>query len=339
MTHNCNKILKLAIELDIIKIKPMDKILVTGSAGQLGTELTQMLCEVYGPDAIIASDLNQEAAAKFPYCQFAKLDVMDQVSFKDIIIKENVTQVYHLAAILSATAERNPLLAWKLNMDSLLILLELGKELKLDKIFWPSSIAVFGKESPKLLTSQNAVQSPNTVYGISKMAGESWCDYYFQHHNVDVRSIRFPGLIGYKSKPGGGTTDYAVDIFYKAMKGLPFESFLEKDTRLPMMYMPDAINATLKLMQVPKENIKVRSSYNLAAMDFTPEEIFLELKKYYPNFKINYAPDYRQEIAANWPQSIDDQRAQQDWNWLPEYDLAQMTEDILKNLPEWLDKN
>lgn len=339
MTHNCNIILKLAFETHRIKIKPMDKILVTGSAGQLGTELTQMLCEVYGPDAVIASDINQKAAAKFPFCPFLPLDVMDQVSLRKTIITENVTQVYHLAAMLSASAEQKPFLAWKLNMDSLLILLELGKELKLDKIFWPSSIAVFGKESPKENTAQDDVQTPNTVYGISKMAGERWCDYYHQHHQVDIRSIRFPGLIGYKAKPGGGTTDYAVDIFHKAMSGQSFQCFLKKDTRLPMMYMPDAIQAALDLMQAPMENITVRSSYNLAAMSFTPEEIYLELKKYYPDFNINYVPDYRQEIAANWPQTIDDQQARKDWNWHAEYDLSQMAKDILKKLPNWLDKN
>ncbi|WP_339923667.1 NAD-dependent epimerase/dehydratase family protein [uncultured Cyclobacterium sp.] len=316
----------------------MDKILVTGSAGQLGTELIQKLCEVYGSEAIIASDINHNAAKKFPFCSFIALDVMDQVSLKKVILSENVTQVYHLAAVLSASAEQKPRMAWDLNMDSLLILLELAKELKLDKIFWPSSIAVFGKESPKENTGQNAVQTPNTVYGISKSAGEKWCDYYYQHHQVDVRSIRFPGLIGYKAKPGGGTTDYAVDIFHKALSGESFESFLKKDTRLPMMYMPDAIQATLDLMEAPKEHITVRSSYNLAAMSFTPEEIYLELKEYFPDFNINYVPDYRQEIAANWPQSINDLQARKDWNWQSKFDLPQMTKDIIINLPNWLNK-
>jgi len=316
----------------------MDKILVTGSAGQLGIELTQRLCEVYGPESVIASDINQGSASKFPYCPFIVLDVLDQSGLKKTIINEKVTQVYHLAAILSATAEKKPLLAWKLNMDSLLYLLELAKELKLDKIFWPSSIAVFGKESPKENTLQNAVQTPNTIYGISKMAGERWCDYYYHHHQVDARSIRYPGLIGYKAMPGGGTTDYAVDIFHKALRNEPFQSFLKKDTRLPMMYIPDAIKAALDLMQAPAENISVRSSYNLAAMNFTPQEIFLEIKKFFPDFSINYVPDYRQEIATNWPQTIDDRPARNDWNWQPDYDLPRMTEEILKNLPFWLDK-
>lgn len=316
----------------------MDKILVTGSGGQLGIELTQKLCEVYGPDSVIASDINQEAAPKFSYCPFIVLDVMDQVGLKKTIINEKVTQVYHLAAILSATAEKKPMLAWKLNMDSLLYLLELAKELKLDKLFWPSSIAVFGKESPKENTIQDAVQTPNTIYGISKMAGERWCDYYHQHHQVDIRSIRYPGLIGYKAMPGGGTTDYAVDIFHKALKNEPFQSFLKKDTRLPMMYIPDAIKASLDLMQAPAKNITVRSSYNLAAMNFTPEEIFLEIKKYFRDFSINYVPDYRQDIATNWPQSIDDSPARKDWNWHPDYDLPRMTKEILENLPFWLEK-
>lgn len=316
----------------------MNKILVTGAAGQLGTELTQKLCEIHGAETIIASDINQNSSAKFSFCQFIKLDVMDKASLRSVIVNENIEQVYHLAAILSATAEQKPLLAWKLNIDSLLILLELAKELKVDRIFWPSSIAVFGKESPKENTAQDAVQTANTVYGISKMAGERWCDYYFSHHNVDVRSLRFPGLIGYKAKPGGGTTDYAVDIFHKAMAGQVFQSFLANDTRLPMMYMPDAIKATIELMQAPNDNITIRSSYNLTAMSFTPEEIYRELKKYFPDFKIKYQPDYRQEIASNWPQTIDDHNARNDWNWQQEYDLPKMTKDIIKNLPYWIDK-
>jgi nucleoside-diphosphate-sugar epimerase len=316
----------------------MDKILITGSAGQLGIELTQRLCEVYGSESVIASDVKQEAASKFPDCPFVILDVMDQAALKKTIINERVTQVYHLAAILSASAEKKPILAWKLNMDSLLYLLELARELKLDKIFWPSSIAVFGKESPKEHTLQNAVQTPNTIYGISKMAGERWCDYYYHHHQVDVRSIRYPGLIGYKTMPGGGTTDYAVDIFHQVLKNEPFQSFLKKDTKLPMMYIPDAIKAATDLMQAPAENITVRSSYNLSAMNFTPQEIFLEIKKFFPDFSIKYVPDYRQDIAANWPQTVDDRLARKDWNWQPEYDLSRMTEDILKNLPFWLEK-
>ncbi|MDO6438420.1 NAD-dependent epimerase/dehydratase family protein [Cyclobacterium sp. 1_MG-2023] len=316
----------------------MNKILVTGAAGQLGTELTQKLCEIHGSEAIIASDINQNSSTKFSFCQFMVLDVMDKISLRNAIVNENICQVYHLAAILSATAEQKPLLAWKLNIDSLLILLDLAKELKLDRIFWPSSIAVFGKESPKENTAQDAVQTANTVYGISKMAGERWCDYYYSHHNVDVRSLRFPGLIGYKAKPGGGTTDYAVDIFHKALAGQVFRSFLEKETRLPMMYMPDAIKATIDLMQAPSDNITVRSSYNLTAMSFTPEEIYLELKKHFPEFKIKYQPDYRQEIASNWPQTIDDQYARNDWNWQQEYNLPEMTKDIIKNLPYWIDK-
>ncbi|MBD3630046.1 NAD-dependent epimerase/dehydratase family protein [Cyclobacterium sp.] len=315
----------------------MDKLLVTGAAGQLGTELTQKLCEVYGPDAVLATDINPEAADKFPYCSFAVLDVLNREQVRQFLKKEKITQVYHLAATLSATAEQKPLFAWKLNMDSLLLLLELGREFKLDKIFWPSSIAVFGPRSPKTNTSQYAVKEPNTVYGISKLAGERWCEYYYKHFGVDVRSLRYPGLIGYKSPPGGGTTDYAVDIFHQALAGKSFCSYLEKDTRLPMMYMPDAIKATLALMQAPKENLGVRSSYNLAALSFTPEELYQGILQHVPGFSISYAPDYRQEIAAGWPQSINDRQAREDWHWKPDYDLPAMIENMLEELPKLLE--
>ncbi|NHE57640.1 NAD-dependent epimerase/dehydratase family protein [Cyclobacterium plantarum] len=315
----------------------MDKLLVTGAAGQLGTELTQKLCEVYGPDAVLATDINPEAAGKFPYCRFAVLDVLNREQVRQFLKKEKTTQVYHLAATLSATAEQKPLFAWKLNMDSLLQLLELGREFKLDKIFWPSSIAVFGPRSPKKNTSQYAVKEPNTVYGISKLAGERWCEYYYKHFGVDVRSLRYPGLIGYKSPPGGGTTDYAVDIFHQALAGKSFCSYLEKDTRLPMMYMPDAIKATMALMQAPKEKLGVRSSYNLAALSFTPEELYQGILQHVPGFSISYAPDYRQEIAAGWPQSINDRQAREDWHWEPDYDLPAMIENMLEELPKLLE--
>ncbi|SHN16768.1 Nucleoside-diphosphate-sugar epimerase [Cyclobacterium lianum] len=312
----------------------MDKLLVTGAAGQLGTELTQRLCERYGPEAVLATDINPEAAGKFPYCRFALLDVLDKDQVKECLRKEKITQVYHLAATLSATAEQKPLFAWKLNMDSLLFLLEMGKELKLDKIFWPSSIAVFGPHSPKEHTSQYAVKEPTTVYGISKLAGERWCEYYYRHYGVDVRSLRYPGLIGYKSSPGGGTTDYAVEIFHKALAGEKYNSYLNSDTRLPMMYMPDAIKATLALMQAPKENLSVRSAYNLAALSFTPDELYQGIRQHLPEFSIGYAPDYRQDIAAGWPQSIDDQVARSDWGWTPDYNLAALIEDMLEKLPK-----
>ncbi|SEJ67449.1 Nucleoside-diphosphate-sugar epimerase [Cyclobacterium xiamenense] len=312
----------------------MEKVLVTGAAGQLGTELTQKLTELYGPEAVIASDIQPEAEAKFPHCRFVLLDVMDREALRSCIKKESVTQVYHLAAVLSARAETNPQAAWHLNMDSLLHVLELARECKLDKVFWPSSIAVFGPDSPKVQTPQLAPKEPVTAYGIAKLAGEHWCAYYHQQYGVDVRSLRFPGLIGYKALPGGGTTDYAVAIFHQALAGKPFCSFLEKDTRLPMMYMPDAIKATCMLMQAPKERIGVRSSYNLAAMSFTPEELYRGIVPYFPEFRITYEPDYRQAIAAGWPRSIDDREARQDWNWSPDYEMPAMIRNILQELPK-----
>jgi nucleoside-diphosphate-sugar epimerase len=241
--------------------------------------------------------------------------------------------VYLLAAILSAKGEQNPRFAWQLNMQSLLNVLEIAREKKLNKVYWPSSIAVFGPTSPVDHTPQDCVMDPNTVYGISKQAGERWCEYYFEKYGVDVRSLRYPGLIGYKALPGGGTTDYAVDIFHKAIKGEHFESFLSENSYLPMMYMPDAIKATIDLMEAPSENVKVRSSYNLSAISFTPQQIFEEIKKHKPDFTISYNPDYRQKIADTWPNSIDDSRARADWNWKHQYDLAAMVQDILEQLP------
>ncbi|MBT0811227.1 NAD-dependent epimerase/dehydratase family protein [Litoribacter ruber] len=314
----------------------MEKILIIGAAGQLGSELTLSLSNMYGGEQVIATDINQSAAVKFDYCRFEVLDVMDKDRLRSLVKNENITQIYHLAAILSATGEKNPLFAWNLNMDSLLHVLELAKEFKLNKVYWPSSIAVFGPNTPMQNTPQNCVMDPNTVYGISKQAGERWCEYYFQKYNVDVRSLRYPGLIGYKSLPGGGTTDYAVDIFHKAIDGEKFECFLSENTYLPMMYMPDAIKATLDLMHAPAEQIKVRSSYNLAAISFSPKEIFEAIKMEYPSFEISYQPDFRQKIADSWPDSIDDSAARADWGWQHEYDLQKMTSDILANLPEYM---
>lgn len=318
------------------KPKMMDKILVIGAAGQLGSELTQALTNQYGGDQVIATDLRDSAKTQFDYCRFEVLDVMNREALRDLVKEEKVTQIYHLAAVLSATGEKNPLFAWHLNMESLLYVLELAKEQKLDKIYWPSSIAVFGPNTPKIHTPQYCVKEPNTVYGISKQAGERWCEYYFQKFGVDVRSLRYPGLIGYKSLPGGGTTDYAVDIYHKAIAGEHFVSFLREDSALPMMYMPDAIKATLDLMHAPKEQVKIRSSYNLSAISFTPKEIFESIKIHYPKFSISYAPDFRQAIADSWPDSIDDSRAREDWGWKHDYDLKKMTEDILANLPEYM---
>lgn len=260
---------------------------------------------------------------------------MNKEALQNLIKEENITQIYHLAAILSATGEKNPRYAWQLNMESLLFVLELAKEMKLDKIYWPSSIAVFGPNTPKINTPQYCVKEPNTVYGISKQAGERWCEYYFQKYNVDVRSLRYPGLIGYKSLPGGGTTDYAVDIYHKALAGKKFSCFLREDSYLPMMYMPDAIKATLDLMNAPRESVKIRSSYNLSGMSFSPKEIYESIKKHIPGFEIEYAPDFRQAIADSWPDSIDDSRAKEDWGWKPDYDLEAMTKDILENLPSY----
>lgn len=314
----------------------MERVLIIGAAGQLGSELTKALSDMYGGENVIATDINPKALEKFDYCKSTVLDIMDKDSVRNLVKKEQVKQIYHLAAVLSATGEKNPLFAWHLNMESLLFVLELAKEEKLDKVYWPSSIAVFGPNTPKVNTAQYCVKEPNTVYGISKQAGERWCEYYFQKYGVDVRSLRYPGLIGYKSLPGGGTTDYAVDIYHKAIAGEHFVSFLSEDTYLPMMYMPDAIKATLDLMHAPKENVKIRSSYNLSAISFSPKEIYESIKLTYPDFSISYAPDFRQAIADSWPDSIDDSHARADWGWKHEYDLQKMTADILENLPAYM---
>ena len=313
----------------------MEKILVIGAAGQLGSELTKSLSDIYGGDRVIATDLNESARSKFDYCQFEVLDIMDQAKAKELIQKENVKQVYHLAAVLSATGEQKPLFAWNLNMDSLLFVLEMAREFKMEKVYWPSSIAVFGPNTPKINTPQYCVKEPNTVYGISKQAGERWCEYYFQKYGVDVRSLRYPGLIGYKSLPGGGTTDYAVDIYHKVLAGEKFSCFLREDSSLPMMYMPDAIKATLDLMHAPAESVNIRSSYNLAGMSFTPKDIYESIVKYYPSFEIEYNPDFRQSIADSWPDSVDDSCARADWGWKPDFGLDEMTKDILENLPNY----
>jgi len=267
------------------------------------------------------------------------LNVMDKASLSSIVAQEGVTQIYHLAAILSALGEKNPVQAWDLNMGGLLNVLEVAREHSVEKVFWPSSIAVFGPNSDKDQTPQKAFKDPNTVYGISKLAGEHWCEYYFNKYGVDVRSLRYPGLIGYKSLPGGGTTDYAVDIYHKAVQGENFTCFLSEHTYLPMMYMDDAIHATLQLMDAPKENIKIRTSYNLAGMSFSPKEIHQSLQVHYPNFEIAYQTDFRQQIADSWPNSIDDSSAKQDWNWQPAFDLKAMTETIVNNLPNYFNYN
>jgi nucleoside-diphosphate-sugar epimerase len=306
-----------------------EKILVIGSRGQIGTELVEKLITMYGADHVFSSDIKEpEANSK----NYFKLNVLDKNELFEFVKKHKITQVYLLAAMLSATAEKNPGFAWELNMNSLFYILDLAKEKHLSRVYWPSSIAAFGPTTPKKNTPQDTIMDPATVYGISKQAGERWCEYYFLKYGVDVRSLRYPGLIGYKSLPGGGTTDYAVDIFYKAKKGETFNCFLKSDATLPMMYMDDAIRATIEIMHAPAENVKIRSSYNLAGMSFSPAEIAAAIKLQIPEFQIEYNPDFRQNIASGWPQSIDDSAARNDWGWKNEVDLNKLVNIMLTNI-------
>jgi nucleoside-diphosphate-sugar epimerase len=309
-----------------------DRILVIGASGQIGVELTLALRKQYGNNNVIASDLREQNSLLEGTGPYVSLDVMNKEMLHVQVIRQNITQVYLLAAILSATGEKNPNLAWHLNMQGLLNVLDIAREEKLHKVYWPSSIAVFGPTSPKQNCPQQTIIEPTTVYGISKYAGEFWCNYYHQRYGVDIRSLRYPGLISYKSAPGGGTTDYAVEIFHEALTEKKFQCFLNEDTYLPMMYMPDAIRATLELMEAPADKISIRTSYNISGMSFSPKEIAAEIGKHIPGFHMTYAPDYRQSIADSWPQSIDDNVAAKDWGWKREYDLSKMTEDMLKNL-------
>lgn len=309
-----------------------EKILVIGASGQIGVELTLALRKIYGANNVFASDLREQNPLLEGTGPYVSLDVMNKEMLHVQVIRQGFTQIYLLAAILSATGEKNPALAWHLNMQGLLNVLDIAKEEKLTKVYWPSSIAVFGPTSPKKACPQKTIIEPTTVYGISKYAGEFWCNYYFMKYGVDVRSLRYPGLISYKSSPGGGTTDYAIEIFHDALEEGRYNCFLGKDTYLPMMYMPDAIRATIELMEAPREKIKERTSYNISAISFSPEEIGAEIKKHIPAFRVDYSPDYRQAIADSWPQSIDDSAAQADWGWKAEYDLAAMTKDMLENL-------
>lgn len=311
-----------------------ERILVIGACGQIGVELTLALRKIYGGANVIASDLREENILLHGTGPYVSLDVMNKEMLHVQVIRQNITQIYLLAAILSATGEKNPSLAWHLNMQSLLNVLEIATDENIHKVYWPSSIAVFGPTSPKVNCPQQTIIEPTTVYGISKYAGEFWCNYFYNRYKVDVRSMRYPGLISYKSQPGGGTTDYAVEIFYEAKEGKEYNCFLKEDTYLPMMYMPDAIRATIELMEAPAEKISVRTSYNISGMSFSPKEIALEIKKHIPDFSITYEPDYRQPIAESWPQSIDDSVANKDWGWKPEFTLETMTEDMLKNLPD-----
>lgn len=310
----------------------MEKVLVIGAGGQLGVELTLALREKFGKDNVIASDIREPHVLLAESGPFIQLDVMNSNAVAAVVKKESITQIYLLAAILSATGEKNPLWAWDINMKSLMNVLDICVEHKVAKLYWPSSIAVFGNTTPKDDTPQKTIIEPTTVYGISKYAGELWCQYYFEKYGLDVRSMRYPGLISWKSAPGGGTTDYAIDIYIEALKKQSYECFLSENTYLPMMYMDDAVRATLELMDAPKDSIKNRMSYNLAAMSFSPKEIAEAIKKRIPEFTISYAPDFRQKIADSWPSKIDDSEARKDWGWQPEYDLEAMTDVMLEML-------
>jgi nucleoside-diphosphate-sugar epimerase len=308
------------------------KILIIGACGQIGTELTQKLRSIYGNDNVIASDIRKLNNDIVNNGIFEVVNALDYNQIEHLIEQYQITDVYLMAALLSATAEKNPAFAWDLNMNSLFHVLNLAKAKKIKKIFWPSSIAVFGPTTPRENTPQYTIMEPTTVYGISKQTGERWCEYYHNIYGVDVRSIRYPGLISWSTEPGGGTTDYAVDIYHKALKDGKYECFLSEKTALPMMYMDDAIRATVEIMQAPSESIKIRSSYNLSGVSFTPKEIAAEIKKQIPNFSISYKPDFRQKIADSWPASIDDSFARNDWNWKHKFDLASMTNEMLENL-------
>lgn len=316
----------------------MEKILVIGSAGQIGSELTLALRKNYGEENVFATDIKQAPKDVVEGGPFQILDVMNEKNLIHFVIRNKITQVYHLAAVLSGNAEKLPLQAWDINMRSVLNVLDLGREIGLKKIFWPSSIAVFGPTTPRVNTPQLTVMEPSTVYGISKQAGERWCEYYYNKYGLDVRSIRYPGLISYKTEAGGGTTDYAVEIFFDAVKNKKYECFLKEDASLPMMFMPDAIDSTIKLMEADADKLTIRSSYNLGGISFNPEEIAAEVKKHIPDFQMTYKPDFRQKIAESWPASIDDSVARKDWDCKYEYDLAKMTKVMLEEVGKKLKK-
>lgn len=314
-------------------MKTRERVLIIGSSGQIGGELTEGLRAIYGNDNVIASDIKDlDKESLKDAAPYETLNVLNGKRLFEIVQKYEITQVYLLAALLSATAEKNPMFAWDLNMNGLFNVLDLAKEGHISKVYWPSSIAVFGPSTPKTSTPQFTIMEPNTVYGISKQTGERWCEYYFNKYGVDVRSIRYPGLIGYKTAPGGGTTDYAVHIYHEAIKNNHYECFLSENTTLPMMYMPDAIKATIDLMHADASKVKIRSSYNLSGMSFSPKEIADEIKNHFPDFTISYKPDSRQLIADSWPQSIDDSAARNDWGWKAQFDLKQMTQDMFSHL-------
>jgi nucleoside-diphosphate-sugar epimerase len=305
------------------------KILVTGANGQIGRVLTQELRRLYGRESVLATDITklQEDVEPFEF-----LDILNNQRLREIVEDHKINQIYHLAAILSASGEWNPIKTWNINLNGLLAILELAKEKEMDKVFFPSTIAVFGNTTPRINTPQDVPLLPATVYGMSKSSGELWCSYYHTKYDLDVRSLRYPGIIGWQSLPAGGTTDYAVEIFHAALKEGHYECFLEENTRLPMMYMDDAIKATVDLMMAPKDKISIRYGYNLAAFSFTPAEIATEIQKHIPDFTISYKPDFRQAIASSWTESIDDSMARKDWSWQPKYSLATMTVDMIAQL-------
>jgi len=307
-----------------------EKIMIIGAGGQIGVELTETLSKMYSPEQVIPTDLKESSLIKTN--PFELLDALDKNKLFELVKKHQITQIYHLAALLSATGEQKPMSAWKLNMESLFHVLDLAREKHIQKIYWPSSIAVFGPTTPRENTPQYTIMEPSTVYGISKQAGERWCEWYHTKHGVDVRSLRYPGLIGWKSAPGGGTTDYAVHIFHEALQKGSYECFLSANTALPMMHMEDAIRATIEIMHAPSEKIRIRGSYNLAGISFSPDQITKEIQKHLPGFKITYKPDFRQAIADSWPKSIDDAAAKKDWGWKEKYDLKGLVQNMLENL-------
>lgn len=307
-----------------------NKILIIGAGGQIGIELTQELNLIYGSNNVIVADL--KPSLLLGDNPFETLDVLDKEALFSVVKKHSINHIYLLAALLSATGEQNPMFAWKLNMEGLFNVLDLAKEKHISRVYWPSSIAVFGPTTPRVDTPQYTVMEPSTIYGISKQAGERWCEWYFRKHNVDVRSLRYPGLIGWKSAPGGGTTDYAVHIFHEALKNKSYECFLSADTALPMMHMEDAIRATIEIMHAPAEKIKIRGSYNLAGISFTPAQIASEIQKHIPDFRISYKPDFRQDIANSWPQSISEIQSNKDWDWSAKYNLSSLVKNMLENL-------
>lgn len=310
----------------------MANTLIVGACGQIGSELTASLRQKHGKDTIIASDIREGSDDLMASGPFEVLDATNFSAMQDVVMHYDIDTIYMMAAMLSGTAEKFPMKAWELNMNSLFNVLNLAKDQKISHVFWPSSIAVFGPSTPKNHTPQHTIMEPSTVYGISKQTGERWCEYYHKRYGVDVRSIRYPGLISYKTPPGGGTTDYAIEIFHSAVKGETYTSFLSKDTALPMMYMDDAIKATIQLMEADASNLKTRSSYNLGGISFTPAELAEVIKLQKPNFDIAYQPDFRQAIADSWPSSIDDAQAKNDWNWSHKYDIKTLVEVMMKGV-------